>query len=413
MAALSDMAMLSVQPLPTRPLRVLHVIHWLTRGGIESWLLNLLRHIDRSAIAMDVCCKGPDVGYLAPQVRASGAEVLHCPLGLRPDSFVRRLKRTIQSGGYHVVHVHTHVHSGLPVVAARAAGVPVVTTFHNSMHGPETSFSRLPGVRHARSLYARYSMRYALLNSTLSTGVSLDTIHSVERMAGLKASRASVSHLGVVDPPRLASEAVAALREDIGLEQGARAIVHVGSFSRRKNHPVLLRAFRLVLDAIPRARLVLVGEGPERAAIEALIQELRLTESVRVLGLRNDVHAVMQTAEVFLFPSITEGLSLALMEAHAVGLPVVASDIPGNVEACEGGTLAKLCKPHDAAGFAASAVGILNDKPLAVEMGARGRRYFESEFSMRASIDRLQTLYDQALRALSTGGTVDDWRAAA
>ncbi|HEX5472972.1 MAG TPA: glycosyltransferase family 4 protein, partial [Lacipirellulaceae bacterium] len=169
-----------------------------------------------------------------------------------------------------------------------------------------------------------------------------------------------------------------------------------------KNHAAILQVFRRILDREPNAVLLLVGDGPMRAAIQDQIQQLQLTPHVRILGIRSDATALMQVADVFLFPSLREGLSVAVMEASAVGLPIVASDIPGNREATENGASARLHDIQDIEGMAGSVVDLLRDSDARQHLGAIARQVYEQSFSMEASICRLSELYDRVLHRPST-----------
>jgi glycosyltransferase EpsF len=97
------------------PLRVLHLITWLGRGGAEMWLMSMLHEIPRDVCAMDICCKGAHVGEMAPEAEELGAKVFHCPLDVTHVAFGRSLTGVLRAGGYDIVHNHLNVYSGFPV----------------------------------------------------------------------------------------------------------------------------------------------------------------------------------------------------------------------------------------------------------------------------------------------------------
>jgi glycosyltransferase involved in cell wall biosynthesis len=190
---------------------------------------------------------------------------------------------------------------------------------------------------------------------------------------------------------------LAEYRRELQLPKNCRVVVHVGSFRACKNHAGLLQVFRKVVDAVPDAVLLLAGDGPLRSIIHEQIRQLGLDGQVRVLGVRRDATALMQLADVFVFPSHYEGLSVALMEASAVGLPIVASDIPGNREATDNGASARLHDAADADGMAASVIDLLRNPDERVRLGKYGREIYERTFSIEASVERLMVLYDRVL----------------
>src|SRR5215469_8437056 len=122
-----------------RPIRVLHLVHWLNRGGIEKWLLDFFRATDRSRYAMDVCCKGPSTGLLAGEFERMGARVLHHPLGWNHPRFARRLLRTLAEGDYDILHIQAGIFAGYPARIGRRGGVGVLTTFHSTVFREESN----------------------------------------------------------------------------------------------------------------------------------------------------------------------------------------------------------------------------------------------------------------------------------
>lgn len=386
------------------PLRILHLVHWMNRGGIETWLLNVVQRVRPGRCRMDICCKGPREGELASAVRHAGARVLLCPLGPTIVPFVQRLRRTLLRGRYDLLHVHTDAHAGPAVYAAASAGVPVVTTFHSTQFPPETRLTQSFGIRALRTWYTRHSMRYAVDHSDRATAVSRGAAAAVVDHAQAIGRTCAVLHLGVPEPRRLSPQAIADLRAGLRLSSHEKVVLHVGSLTVRKNHAALIDAFSRIHRECPEARLVLAGDGPLRHSVAARVCERGLSGQVRMLGVRTDVTDLMQAAEVLVFPSISEGLSLALMEASAVGLPVIASDIPGNREATADGTTARLHDVRDVAGMAASAVAVLRRPDVAAEMVEAARNAYEKRFSISASIARLMDLYGEVLQGRAARG---------
>ena len=165
-----------------------------------------------------------------------------------------------------------------------------------------------------------------------------------------------------------------------------------------KNPTGIIRIFRKVIEATPNARLLLVGDGPLRPAIQDKVRSLGVEQHVRFLGTRRDATSIMQLGDSLLFPSLHEGLSIALMEAGAVGLPIVASDIPGNREATDNGASARLHDVTNENGMAASLIELLNNPAERRRLAERGRQAYEQTFSMEASIQRLTALYRRTMQ---------------
>jgi glycosyltransferase involved in cell wall biosynthesis len=164
-------------------------------------------------------------------------------------------------------------------------------------------------------------------------------------------------------------------------------IIQVARLDGLKDHPTAIRAMHHVIRVIPRAKLILVGEGPERAKIEPLIVELGLQEHVRLLGSRRDVPRLLFAADLFLLTSISEGIPLTIIEGMAAGLPVVSTDVGGVREILGDPAVGKLAPAGDDQQLAQALIELAENSRLRMEWGERGRdRAFEmfSEQTMHA-----------------------------
>jgi len=375
--------------------KVLHLITWLQPGGIERWLLEMLRQIPQAECAMDVCCKGPDLGVLAGAARDRGAVTYLCPLTVNPMSFANQLSRILKEGGYNILHNHLGAHSGLPVWIARRAGVRVMTSYHNTRFAPQT-LTRLPVLRHVRALYGRLSVGYAVGNSDVVTGCSQGVLTSI---AGAEATndRCRVLYYGIPTEPAPASRARHAIRIGLGFAPETPLVLHVGRFLAQKNHLGLLEIWKRVLTRTPTARLLLVGDGPLRPTVERALGRLKLGGTVRFLGVRADVNEIMGGCDVFLFPSLHEGLPMSAIEANGAGLPVVGTDVAGINEVVANGETGLLHPVEDVDGMASSVSRLLEEKERARNLGAAGRKRVRERFSAAVSARRLLGLYHECL----------------
>jgi glycosyltransferase involved in cell wall biosynthesis len=179
--------------------------------------------------------------------------------------------------------------------------------------------------------------------------------------------------------------------------EDAPIIVHVGRFAEQKNHFGLIEIFNLVVQRVPDAKLLLIGGGPLREAVEAVVHKRRLSNAVTFLGYRDDVPAILSRSNVFLFPSWFEGLGVAALEASAAALPVVASKVAAISEAVEDGVTGLLLDPKDVVGMADAVSRLLGDSDFANRLGAAGRNRIAERFSKRVSADSLLRTYHECL----------------
>jgi len=354
----------------------------------------MLRQISRSKCEIDICCKGPNVGSLADVAEQLGAKVLHCPLGLNHVSFAGRLKRILTEGQYHILHNHLESYSGFPVWVAHQKRIPVITSFHNTSFSPQTQLTRLPVVRQLRSAYAFISINYALRHSDLVTGCSQGVIESLDSLGTKLQKRSQVLYYGVNTPKLSTFEERTVFRKSFGWSADTPLVLHVGRFIEQKNHIGLLDVFQLVLEHIPTAKLLLVGDGSLSSLIETTIAKRGLADSVRLLGLRDDVPTLMSKCDVFLFPSLHEGFGLVVLEANAANLPIIGTKIPGLTEAVRDGETGILHDVKDIQGMAESVVRLINDWQYSQRFANAGRTYVKDNYSTEVSAKRLLEIYN-------------------
>jgi glycosyltransferase involved in cell wall biosynthesis len=185
-----------------------------------------------------------------------------------------------------------------------------------------------------------------------------------------------------------------------GLGTRPRVIV-VANLIHYKGHEYFLRAWTSVSEAFPGAEARLVGEGPERAALEALARELGVDRSVHFLGRRGDIPALLRAADLFVHPSLQEGYSNAVLEAMAAGLPVIATRVGGNVEAVTDRLTGLLVPPADSGALASAMRQLLSDSEGARDMGRRARAAIRARHSMSTMVQGYEAIYRQLADARS------------
>lgn len=396
-------------------MKVLHLVHSLNPGGVETNLLRMMQSIPRSRVAMDVCCRDARFGPLFDKYTATGAKVVSArwahvtstPWKVLQTGFVRRLTEILRKGRYDLFHVHVPFVSGLATYAAQRAEVPLLLTIHRSTFEADSTFSRNWIMRSAYQLYLRQNLRIAIRHAV---HVSANSRAALKLMVGRQAdgNRFSILCSGIERSRPATDDERASFRSELGWSPDCPLILHVGRFDAGKNQRGVVQVFQQVLASHPAARLVLVGDGPLRPSILQLVEQRGLASNVRWLGRRSDVPAIMSRADLLLFPSYTESLSAVVLEAGAAGLPIVASRIPGMDEAVRDGTTAFLHSVDDHSAMAASVCSLLSDRELAAEFGRNGRRHVEECFSLDAAGEQLVSLY----RSLIPQGPVAGLRAA-
>jgi glycosyltransferase involved in cell wall biosynthesis len=279
-------------------------------------------------------------------------------------------------------------------IAAARTGVPVVSNLANTAYDParradpNVDARKLALVRMVDGFTARHLTEHF---HAISDAVKESTVETM----GVEPERISVVRRGR-DPARLGEpspERTAAARALLGLPSGALVVATVGRQEYQKGHRHLVDALGTVVAQRPEAVLVIAGrEGHASAALTDQVARLGLGDRVRLLGHRADVAEVLAAADLFAFPSVYEGLGGALIEALALGLPIVASDLPALREVVRPGENADLVPPTDSAALAAAVLALLDDPVRRKAYGARSRQLFEEGFDADRAADEVVTL---------------------
>jgi sugar transferase (PEP-CTERM/EpsH1 system associated) len=365
------------QPARHGRLSVVHLVLSLNIGGLEMVVLNLVQHIDRSRFHVRVLCL-QELGLLADRCRAMGIpiESLECRQQSKIQT-LKRLKRRLAALRPDILHTHNPSPHIFGAVAARLTGVPVVI---HTKHG-----------RNYPSAFISVALnRLAASLSDSVVAVSEDAGRVASQVERIPARKLLVIRNGIELPPCPASSTA-------NPTQGKRA-VHVARLHPIKDQATLLRAARIVADVEPTFHLDIVGDGPAAAELATLTGRLNLSQHVRFLGYRSDVEAMLAGADMFVLSSVSEGISLTLLEAMAAGLAVVATDVGGNREVIARSETGLLVTAQSPEALAEAILTLLRDPALARAMGQAGRQRVERLFDLRQTVSQYELLYSQLWR---------------
>jgi glycosyltransferase involved in cell wall biosynthesis len=192
------------------------------------------------------------------------------------------------------------------------------------------------------------------------------------------------------------------LRDEYGMEPGSQIVGVVARLEPEKGHPTLLEAWPHVLQHVPDAYLLVIGEGSRRDALEALARDLRIAHRVVFTGRRDDVPAVTAALDVAVLPSYREAQGLTILEAMALSRPVVASNVGGIPEMIQDGRTGLLVEPHDADGLAHAITRILTDHPLADMLARQAHDMVHDRFSIELMVEAVQAIYEEGAAQVRT-----------
>lgn len=293
--------------------RVLQVVTYMGRGGLESMLMNYYRHIDREEVQFDFLVHRQERAAFDDEIESLGGRIYRLPrLVPWSKNYLAALNRFFDEHSEHkIVHVHQDCLSSVILKAAMQHNVPVrVAHSHSANQDKNLKYP-------IKLWYKRGIPKYATnlfacgkgAGDWMFGGVSYQIINNAIDVSAY-----------TYDPTKRQE-----MRRQLGLENEF-TIGHVGRFNQPKNHSFLLDIFAALLKKESNAVLLLAGGGEDMPKIQAKAEALDIAEHVRFLGIRSDVAGLMQAMDVFVFPSLYEGLPVTMVEAQAAGLPCIISD---------------------------------------------------------------------------------------
>lgn len=373
-------------PADERP-AVAHVLHRMQYAGAEVLAADLLRKLgDRFAFTV-LCLDGR--GELGEAMAAEGWDVVD--LGRRPGvdlGVARRLGRELKRRRVDLVHAHQYTpffYAGLGRLLTRTRGTPILFTEHGRHY---------PDPRKRSHLLAN---RLLLQPQDRVTAVGEFVKRALVRKEGIPAPRIEVRYNGI-DPESFSMRtagSIAHARQRLGLDPDpdTPVLMQVARFHRVKDHETSVRAVADLADRGRRFTMVYVGEGETRPAMQSLAAELGVTDRCRFVGVRRDVHEILPAADVFVLSSVSEGVSITLLEAMATGVPICATDVGGNAEVVAHGETGWLSPRNDPAALSEHLDRMLGDNALRDRMAQAGRQRLFERFTQKPMHDRYAELY--------------------
>jgi glycosyltransferase involved in cell wall biosynthesis len=319
----------------SRPLRVLHIIGGLGVGGAETWLMAILRRWSAEGIGqMDFVLTGGQPDHFDAEAAALGAKLHYLTYGRKHlASFVSAYRTVLRKGRYDAVHDHSDYASGWRL--AMGLGVlPKVRVAH--VHNPWLHISAHYAVSPGRRIAAAGGKALVKALASHVCGTSGEILERYGFMPGGSSPHVDVVHCGF-DPDGYCNRKCddrARVIAEFGWPADTKLALYAGrldqalEFAHPQNHKNTWLALNIAHEAAkrdPRLRLVMAGEGPSRAALQAQVSRWGMADRLVLTGIRDDIPQLMRAADVLLFPSAQEGLGMVAVEAQAAGLPVLAS----------------------------------------------------------------------------------------
>ena len=358
------------------PVRILHVHTDLRGGGIERSLVTLATHTVADEVAICWCPTShpsPPAEFL--EDLQQHVKLIRIPPPFLSLAYAFRLWRVIRSFRPTVLHLHGATVGIVGSVVGRLASIQAIIYTEHSEHG-----------RHATWLQRGRELTAALPHHTVCVS---DQIR--RSLLGIRAFRRIANRLGVIHNgidlrpySPISPETKRTVRRELGIPEDASVIGSVGLLWHVKGYEYLLKAMPEIVRRCPQAVLALVGSGEDEPGLRRLADDLAIAPSVHFLGWRGDVPRVLPALDVYVQPSLSEGLPMSVLEAGACGLPIVATNVGGIPEILTDKENATLVAPGDELAVADAVAYLMSHAPEARSLGANARRHVSAHWSVQA-----------------------------
>lgn len=310
-----------------KKIRILHILLGMSMGGIEVWLTQVLRHLDWDRFQIDIQVHDEGQGCLSAEAEKLGARIIHCPYSLNPFVYASHFNRILKEyGPYDIVHSHLPL-GGYHMRLARQAGVQ-----GRVIHCHTDEMRRRTKKRLIRRYLSAISTHWIKRHANLGLLCTRQAARNLLGPAWTSDPRWQAFPCGFDLEPFRTEYDLGSVQAEFGIPSNALVIGHVGRFMEVKNHKFLVEVAAEVNKRRPEMRVLLVGDGRLRPTVTEQVAEKSLSDKVIFAGQRSDVGRLMRAMDVFMFPSIWEGLGLAPIEAQLAGVPCVITDtIPEEV----------------------------------------------------------------------------------
>lgn len=293
--------------------RVLQIVTYMGRGGLETMLMNYYRHMDRSKIQFDFLVHRDFEADYDQEIQGMGGRIYHVSrLVPWSGSYRKELKRFFaEHPEYRIIHVHQDCLSSVALQCAKECGVPVRIAHSHSCSAAKNV--KYPVKVYCMKQISRYATNLLACGEGAGDWMFGGSSYQIIRNA--------IDSADYCYSPVVAKQ----VREELHVDD-CSVIGHVGNFTAAKNYDFLLAIFREIRKLRVKAKLLLVGGGNDWEVIQKKVKKMGIQNQVIFTGIRTDVNRLMQAMDVFVFPSLFEGLPVTLIEAQVSGLPCMISD---------------------------------------------------------------------------------------
>jgi len=359
-------------------MRILLIATHLNFGGITSYIISLARGLSKKGHKVFIASSGGD---FVKKLKIDNITHITIPISTKSELSPKvlfssvRLLSFIKREPIDVIHAQTRVTQILAYLVSKILRIPYITTCHGFFK--KRIGRRLFGAWGRKTIAISEAVREHLVNDFKVKKSDIELIYNGIDLKNFK-------HYGESEKE--------AIKRELNLKQGPIVGV-IARISPVKGHKYLIEAMRKVIEKVSDVRLLIIGDGPAKDGLVSLVERLKIKENIYFFGSASDTAKFLSIMDVFVLPSLQEGLGLSAIEALAMKKAVVASDVGGVYTIIKNNTTGLLIPPRDSEVLAKAITDLLGDEQLRVRLGREGRKRVEDKFSLDAMIEKIEKLY--------------------
>ena len=353
-------------------------------GGAERVISNLSASLDPARYRAILCLFRP--GWIQEHTENRGVRTYVIPTqGMFDWRWVLRVKRLLKDEHVDLIHAHEFDANVQGTFVAALSGVPLVATVHGKNYFWE-------------KLRRRLAYQWVSRNATM-VAVSENLKQFIVEKVGVDSGHVKVVYNGVDLLPHCGPDDIDQCRKELDLPTSDQIVGVVGNLYPVKGHQYLIAAIPAVLAKCPNTTFIFAGRGQLEGELKEQAHQLGVAQKVRFLGLRQDIPRILAVLHAFVLPSLSEGLSMAILEAMVAGKPVIATDVGGNPELVEDSETGYLVPSQNSQALADRLISLLMNRDRALQFGKVGQLRAQGQFSLRTMVREYQGIYDQCIEA--------------
>ncbi len=364
-----------------RKINVIHLVEELTIGGLEKILTTIVLNLDKEKYNVSVWCLR-EGGFFADKLVKEGIDVkiLHISTSRNPLS-IYKLYRLLKHHKFDIIHTHAYSAGTIGRISAFLAGVPVI-------------------ISHNHSVYDYYYKYYHFVEWILSliTDRVICISEVVNRFANetqrINTRKLITIHNGIDDVCAVTEKRSSDLKKELGIPINHSVIGTIAHLEEHKGIKYFLEAASLLLASRRDISFLFVGEGALKEKLRKLCVDLKIEENVIFAGERSVIPEILFLLDIFVLPSLREGLGLAILEAMACGKPVIATNVGGIPEIVKDGENGILVMPKDPEALYRAMNELMDDREKREKMGHIGKRVCDENFRAQTMVEKIEDLYD-------------------